>query len=399
MGVEMVGRRRGRAACGLGIVLLLVLSLLQASASGAAETNPRLEAPTGLVVAPGVGAVTISWQALSLTGVTYIVRSSPSGLTCAVVDETSCTLTDRSSTPFSFSVIATKNGSRNSVPSPSSAPLRTHLVLVVVGQSNATGWQSFVTDPITGIDYLAAPYTNGADSHDLITWEPWWVYPAPGTGPVALDTPQVCSIGPVNTVFGPEIGLARQLWTDTGRSATIVKATYAGSDLASNWGPSLHGGLFDSTVSDVTGLMATDAAAGQFDVLGGFFSVMGESDAAFPDTAAAYHQNLKQFVLALRAQLPMANTAPIVLSNEDISAYLVYLEAQGELTATQVSLLQAQNATVRAANDWAASRLHDVFVVDTSQLARFNPPLVHLTNVSELTLGGEMAKVAEPQIP
>jgi hypothetical protein len=209
----------------------------------------------------------------------------------------------------------------------------------------------------------------------------------------------VCSIGPPNTVFGPEIGLARQLWADTGRSLTIVKAAAAATSLADNWVPSNANGLFPIMVSDVTGLMATDAAAGQFDVLGGFYWYGGESDAAFQATADAYRQNLKSFILALRSDLPMANTAPIVLAKEDISAYVDYLEGQGSLTAKQVSRLLAQNAEVRADTDWAANVLHGVAEVDTARLTHFDPPLVHMANVGELTLGEEMAKVSEPLLP
>lgn len=365
----------------------------------AADTaTSHLGAPTGVVVTPTVGGIRVSWNLDPQTGVTYVVHSSPSGLNCSVQDQSSCAMEDRTSVPYSFFVTAKGGGSRASSSRPT-APIDPHLVLVVVGQSNATGWQSFVTDPNTGIDYFAAPYTNGADSHDLITWEPWWVYAPSSSSPVPLDSPQVCSIGPANTVFGPEIGLARQLWTDTGRSVTIVKATAAGSDLYSNWDPTIPNDLFWGMVSEVTGVMANDAAQGQFDVLGGVYSEMGESDAAFASSASSYRKNLKNFIEALREDLPIAKRAPVVLAKEDISAYLYWLEGQGELTAGQVSLLLTQNNEVRTGDDWAASNMHGVVEIDTSTLARFDPPEVHLTNVSELTLGQEMARASEPLLP
>lgn len=386
------------------VLTAMAASVLSFAQGGSADaTTPHLSTPSGVIVTPGVGGVTVSWEPDLQTGVTYVVHSSPSGLRCSVVDSASCFMSDTSSTPYSFTVVAKGAEFKSSAPSTPTPPLAPHLVVVIAGQSNATGWQSFVTDPATRIDYFAPPYTNGADSHDLITWEPWAVYPTGSSSPVPLDSPQVCALGPPNTVFGPEIGLARQLWADTGRSVTIVKATYEGSDLAVNWSPSGSGtppdGLFPAMVSDVIGLMSQDASGGQFDVLGGVYWYGGESDAAFPSFADVYRQNLKNFILALRQDLPMAKTAPIVLANEDITAYVDYSESQGALTASQVSQLLAQNSTVRAADDWAATSLKAVLEVDTAGLPRFDPPLVHLTNVGELTLGEEMAKVSEPLLP
>jgi hypothetical protein len=119
------------------------------NAAGAARS--QLGVPTGVVVTPKVGAVMVSWHIDPQTGVTYSVRSSPSGLSCSVVDQGSCVMTDTSSTPYSFTVDVKRTGFKASPSSPPTAPLHPHLILVLTGQSNATGWQSFVTDPNTGI--------------------------------------------------------------------------------------------------------------------------------------------------------------------------------------------------------------------------------------------------------
>ena len=87
--------------------------------------------------------------------------------------------------PYTFTVVATESGLARSAPSPATAPLAPRLVLVVAGQSNADGFGSYRVDPVTKTNYLAAPYLNGADAHDLLTWLPWSQLPQPGGTPVA----------------------------------------------------------------------------------------------------------------------------------------------------------------------------------------------------------------------
>jgi len=277
--------------------------------------------------------------------------------------------------------------------------------LVVAGQSNATGWLSYATDPNTGINYMAPPYTNGADSNDLITWTPWLVQQGNGATPVPLDSPQQADHGPGDfpAVFGPEIGLARELWDDNGRSLTIVKAAYPSTSLAVNWSPTASGplprGLFPAMVSKVKDVMAQDAAGGQFDILGGFYWYQGEGDAEDPAYAKAYEANLKQFIAAVRSDLPLPSTAPIVLAKEDTTAYNSHLLSTGAITSAQYATRATWNTEVRGADNWAAVNLPHVVAVDTAGLARVGPLFIHLSNVSELTVGHRMASVSEGLLP
>jgi len=368
-------------------------------------TTQQLATPSGVTVAPYVGGVKVSWELDSQAGITYSVSSHPAGLSCHAVDESSCTIGDRTSTPYSFDVVASETGFTSSGPSALTAPLQPHLVLVVAGQSNATGWLSYATDPTTGINYMAPPYTNGADSHDLITWTPWLVLQGNGATPVPLDSPQQANHGNGNfpIVFGPEIGLARQLWSDNGRSLTIVKTAYPSTSLAVNWSPTASGplphGLFPAMVSKVKDVMARDATMGQFDILGGFYWYQGEGDAEDPAYAKAYEANLKQFIAAVRSDLPLSSAAPIVLAKEDATAYNSYLLNAGTITSAQYATRATWNAEVRGADVWAAANLPHVVDVDTAGLARVPPLFIHLSNVSELTVGHRMASVSEVLLP
>jgi hypothetical protein len=355
----------------------------------------------GVGVTPGVGAVTVSWSPVSVPKETYLVTSAPAGLTCKVAGKTSCTMADTSSEPFSFSVVTSSKGNPNSPASTPTTPLDPHLVVVLAGQSNATGQQSFAVDPTTGINYLADPYTDGADANDLITWEPWQMLQGNGATPVPLDSPQRILDG--TQTFGPEIGLARQIWTDEGRSVTIVKTAYEGSDLAVDWNPkgsgALPNGLFPAMVAKVKTVMAADAANGQFDVLGSFDWYQGESDAGNVNYAKNYQSRLVKFVAAVRKGLPMAATAPVVLAKEDTTDYDNYSHTSGAVKVAGEAELLKGYAEVRAADDWAAAHVPSVVQVDSAGLARVSPPDLHLSNASELTLGSEMATVAEPLLP
>ena len=369
------------------------------------KSSVPLQAPSNIVVTPGVGYINVSWnegQDSQDTGVKYTVTSSPAGLSCNVKDASACNMYDSVSTPYTFSVNASKPGLGTSPSSISTPALNPHLVLVVAGQSNASGFQSYDIDPTTGINYFAPPYTNGADSNDLITWLPWSIEQGNAATPAPLDSTQYLTGSAPASIFGPEIGLARQLWTDNQRPLTIIKDAYGATNLADNWSPTgsgaLPNGLFPAMVSNVIGTMYNDAQNGQFDVLGGFYWYQGESDAGVPAMAKDYKKNIVAFIKAVRKQLPMNANAPIVLAKEDVSEYVSSAEASGSLTTAQGNVILNSNNEVRFADDYAAYTLPSVFEVDSLGLTR-EPPYLHLSNTSELTIGQEMANVSVNSIP
>lgn len=401
---------RGRRTVVVAVAPLLVACSLWAAtgmtASPAGAAGTTLATPGGVTASPGVGTLTISWSQLSTSGVTYRA-SSTSGATCAVIDAASCTIPDTATGSPTFTVTASKTGFTSSAPSAPTAPIPTRLVIVVAGQSNANGYESYAVDPVTGVNYMAPPMTNGADSHDLITWEPWSQLPGTGGSPVPLDSPQQAVYsGGTFTIFGPEIGLARQLWTDTGRAVTIVKCAYTGTSLDKNWTPkpkksvgSLPLGLFPATVAKVKATMAADAASGTLDVLGGIVWDQGESDATNPSWAARYQDNLTGLIAAFRASLPMSASAPFALAETDLTEFFPYLTSTVKVSPRKLQSYVNGNAEVRAADVWAAAHLPDVVVADTADLPRASPSLIHLTNVGQLTIGARLAKAMEPLLP
>ena len=267
-------------------------------------------------------------------------------------------------------------------PSAASAQtLRSRLLLIVAGQSNATGGCSLDIDPITDIDYLAPPYTNGADAHDTITWEPWSMASPPSTRPVPLDTPQIPNpdiglCGGTGARFGPEIGLARQVYADTGQAATIVKAAMPGTSIT-EWAPKAAEQLLPIMVKEVRSAIASDRRHGFVDTIGGFYWYQGEADGAYVPWADLYQGNLSRLIQNVRKDLPLGK-APV-----------------GIVEATEAgSWIPPGMQIVRTADAWAATHLAKVVTVDSKGLPRFdNGP--HLTNTSELTIGEELAKATD----
>ncbi|MGO9873893.1 MAG: sialate O-acetylesterase [Acidimicrobiia bacterium] len=364
-------------------------------------STSTITAPAGVHAAPSVGAVIVSWTQLSPTGVTYVVSSSPPGKSCHIVDAASCTISVTDSTPWRFSVTASDN-SGSSPPSSFTQVLPHRVVLIVAGQSNAVGAGSYAYDPTTFTYYFAPPYTNGADSLSNITWiasSHGGLLAAPENGLVPLDTAQMLDTTTPVQVFGPEIGLARQIWTDTHQPVTIVKAAIGSTSLDVDWNPARPNGDYAQMVDLVIATMSADAARGQLDTIGAFYWYQGEDDAANPSWYPKYQSNLANFISHLRTDLPMNATTPIALAKESLAANLSFRQDTGDCPFDNCAVVQAGDTAVRAADDWATANLAHVVDVDTLGLPRTAPVVIHLSNIGELTLGAELAAATEHLFP
>ena len=286
-------------------------------------------------------------------------------------------------------------------PASASQATTSRILIVVAGQSNASGWESYATDPNTGTNFLTAPFANGADANSLITWMPWGVKQGAGATPVPLDTPQPKS--QQRAIFGPEIGFARRVWKHRSVPVIVVKCASPGSSLAVNWNPESQAKktpdiLFALTVKKVKAVIAADAANGQNDILGGFVWFQGESDAKVPVYAAAYQANLTNFIARIRSALPFAPSAPFGIIKEDSTRYINSRESRHASPAL-IAAMRLGNSQVRAADDVVAANVANVVEVDSAGLARNGHSQIHLTNRSQLSVGAAMARAMEDMIP
>jgi hypothetical protein len=257
-------------------------------------------------------------------------------------------------------------------------------VLVVAGQSNALGAQSYVKDPTTHQDIFTDATRSPADTAVLLMWAETGVHTS-GADPVPLDTLQHLPNAP-SPVFGPEVGLARQLYADGDHELLVVKVSYSGTSLAADWQPTRPD--FLELVKRVHQALTWAKTRGYAPTIVGFYWMQGEADASKAAWAADYSKNLKLFMKDVRTDLPLGATTPFVIGQIDLADYIAYEQVHGLCTTTTCSAETLWNKEVMNAQDAAASS--DVFVAPTSSLPRVNH-YIHLSNSSELTLGTSFA--------
>jgi hypothetical protein len=114
---------------------------------------------------------------------------------------------------------------------------------------------------------------------------------------------------PYRSLFGPEVTFGyrlHQLFPSD--SIYLVKLGVDGSNLAQRWNPNGND-LYPTFKSLVNGAMANLTAAGKSPTIAGMIWMQGERDASDPAMAAAYGNNLKNFITAVRTDFHTPNMA------------------------------------------------------------------------------------------
>jgi hypothetical protein len=302
-------------------------------------------------------------------------------------------------TPWTFSV--REELKRGWTPwSPASAPLAHVSIVIVAGQSNATGWESTAVDPDTRRDILAET-ASPADEVQKLSWDqPKAISPAiaglGSSGPVALLSPQILNDpdGPIplgSQIFGPEISLARRLFDAGQRDVVVLKVAEGGSQLGGDGGWDPKGGsLYAALLSSTKELEGYEAAHGRMATVADINWIQGEAD-AINGEAASYEENLRVFISSLRHQLPTSPTTPVIVAKTSITEAIASWKAMGFCTPSKCAKLRAANAKVRAADGAVAESMPSVSLVETADLERHGMKL-HLGATGELVLGERLAE-------
>jgi hypothetical protein len=260
-------------------------------------------------------------------------------------------------------------------------------ILVVAGQSNALGYQSYVIDPTTHKDVFTESHSP-ADTKALIMWTESGV-PSSGATPVPLDTLQDLQGAP-SPVFGPEVGLARDLWADGHHNLLIVKVAFSGSSLADDWQPDAAD--FGALVSRVQEAEAWAGSHGWTPTVAAFYWMQGETDAMSASMASSYGTNLKGFLKNVRQQLALSDEVPFVIGEIDLSDFITYEQQRHECTTPTCSAERRWNSEVMTAQRKAAAKL--VYVTSTARFPRFDK-FIHLSDSGELSLGRAFATLSD----
>jgi Carbohydrate esterase, sialic acid-specific acetylesterase len=275
-------------------------------------------------------------------------------------------------------------------PSAGAAP-RDLEVLVLAGQSNALGYQSFVIDPHTHHDVFTDSSRSPADHAVLLTWDESGVRSS-GHAPVPLDSPQVRS-GATSPIFGPEVGLARTLYADGHRNLLIVKVALSGSSLATDWLPGEDDYL--AMLRKVASTMSWARANGWTPSIGALYWFQGETDAMSASFAASYSTNLTKFLSAARTSLGLGTSGPVVVARTDVSDFIRYEHSHRLCPTRSCEPEWLWNFEVMVAQERAAGP--STFVTSTSSLPRA-ANFIHLTDAGELALGMAFARLTSAHL-
>lgn len=265
------------------------------------------------------------------------------------------------------------------------------ILLVIAGQSNALGYQSFVIDPTTRKDIFLEKGSSPADHKVLFTFQESGVQGG-ALPPVPLDTPQNLAGAP-SPIFGPEIGLARYLYHAGDDDLLVVKVAISGSSLAVDWSARSEDLKMLITRVQAAEAWATDHAWSP--TIGGFYWMQGESDATNRADAASYRTNLKQFIANVRHDLPLKSTTPFVIGQIDLADYINFEQAHNLCSSKDCTSEKLWNSEVMKAQASVTGK--HVFLAKTAKLPRYED-FLHLTDSAELTLGAEFGSLSQSQI-
>jgi len=181
--------------------------------------------------------------------------------------------------------------------------------------------------------------------------------------------------------FGPEISLARRLHHRGVGALAAIKIGYFGTNLAEDWRPAAPSGnrLYATMQREIARALGELRETGRPFRLGGFFWMQGETDASQPAHAAAYAENLRQFIAALRHDLAVP-ALPFIVGRIGPQPPRGYSH-QASVRQAQVTVIESASAA-----GWT----------DTDDLPRGTDG-IHLLAAGVITLGERWADAWQKQ--
>ena len=390
---------QGRILVSVAFVLTMLILLATWPASHDDASGPTPPPP---VVKVELNRLVVSWaprDSGAPESIDHDLRTEPYGVRCVSAGAQRCVVDHpSSSSDLRFSVRLDVGGSWTPW-SAVSAPIPRTPIVIVAGQSNATGWESPVKDS-SGQDLLAAGSSPG-DTAVRISWDQptSMLYERVGLGAdqsVSLVTPQVLkptvtSSARGTAVFGPEISLARTLSRSGQPGLLVLKVAQTGTRLGQS-GPwsAPNGSLYRSLVSDAQFLIRREAQHGRLATVVAMNWFQGESDSE-PGLAEAYQANLTTLISSLRRDIPSSASTPFVIAMTSNESWVRFQRSAKICAPAACEALFVANNTVREADHRVAATVPHVSVVDTVLLSHA-PGGLHVDSTGELTLGTMLAE-------
>ncbi len=221
-------------------------------------------------------------------------------------------------------------------------------LILVAGQSNAVGFDASAKElPADDSDKLIMFWWRCGDpppdEFDTISQGWTTLQSQPRTAPMPKDKKVARQYGNFSHAeggFGPEIGLARGLFTKEKHPIAIVKAAFSGTGMTTDWdhnNPGAGGACYRALVEETKKAVAKAAEKGITLRIRALAWVQGESDAN-PKNAPEYEKNLGEMISALRKELNAPDMIALVGVNTNFgngkNAFMpVIVEQQKSLAA------------------------------------------------------------------
>ena len=269
-------------------------------------------------------------------------------------------------------------------------PSRTLPVVIVAGQSNATGSESFLLD-------APAPLKRDLDSLlgiPALIDETTLGHPARPLPHVSTLLAPQYSAG--QRIFGPELSLADTLAAHGHTNTFMLKDTTPGSNLSRDWNPTATSGprLYARLLADLDTVRRYATRRGQTVRVVALVWVQGESDSVNRQVATGYQRRLFDLIAHLRHDV--ISTGRIVIVATDVSRTIPFLRFIGGCKPSCDQVLSA-NSMVRRAQV-AAGRLPGVTVIDSFEMEH-RPDFLHLDASGEDELGVAAGRVIDHNWP
>lgn len=278
-------------------------------------------------------------------------------------------------------------------------------ILIVAGQSNAAGAESLVSDPDHNIDVFGAQSVLPADSQVQMLYDDGLGNNSLNKGNlVPLNTLQQPNVS-TPAIFGPEVGLSRELYNGGRRRTIILKVAAGGNPLAQDPSTSFDWNVHSTNemykiLKDrynlLKGILDNQGARYNLD---GFYWVQGEADTT-ESFAPLYEQNLKDLFDQVKLDFPVTDKTQFVIgktSNKASVQFTYAFNGDGGCAPYTCSQKLAFNDQVRAAQQAVADSYPNTSIVDTEPLEHTGFK-VHLSNLGQLELGRLFALATEGSV-
>jgi len=265
---------------------------------------------------------------------------------------------------------------------------KNYSIIVVAGQSNAVGSESYVQQ---------SPAFR--DNHRAYSAYPmsFKIYSSSDkSSPVNIRTAQ--TDGAKKQIFGPEIGLARTMYEKGKRDVVIVKVAEGGTPLhkrdGHDWNIASSNENYDDMIKQVKIASKWVSDRGATYQIDGLIWMQGETDTVYADGANRYYTNIDNLWQSFKKDLKTQPNPKMVIGKIDLRRHWQARKKAGNCAPSNPSTCSSEisnTAKVQAAQEAFARNKSDVLIVPTGDLSVVSHHQIHYSAAGQMELGKRFA--------